>query len=459
MELADKGYNLAPDVKAGIGLFSFVDYGQPIAGESGETIVGNRITDLMKGEVDPTALTFIGEAMGRVFYRDASQGVVYYSEIDRFNQIDPNNYIYFRDAGLLTAVESLHGYLLMLFAHKTVILDAKTGLDETWSLVQELNGVGCCHRDAVTRHESVVFWMGSGSVWAWDGSGPPERISAAIEYPSFSSDMNYQANENPWLAVDPAKKELLVYMGLSDWTSGWGELYFEDTLALRGKCMVYSMGQKTWSTETYRAFRAPGEAGYKYLGKPWTLDNHLLIPASDTPSGNYKYLIVRQSYLAFIGPGDGTHDTYLPPWKRAVLETGFIDLGSVAHDKKLKRLHTAFTGPLLFSDRASAPIHDDALDHWTAYLYQTQEWEDALSTAPWMPLSDLTADYTWDVNAEAGDGYTRSVYTKNNLPSRPCRYVAIRLESAGYAGTTRETLATKAEIGDMALSYSLKERF
>jgi hypothetical protein len=470
INLAAEGITLSPSVKAGVGLFSYVDLGQPIT-DTASQIMGISIADAIGSRsVDTSGLDMKGAALGRAFYGDGTTGKVYYSEPDRYTMVDPLNYMYFQGAGEFITASSLHSYLIMFFKSKTVIMDARSGLDVGWSVVKELDGIGCAHADTITRYESTLFWMGSGSVWQWSGNGDPQRISAPIEYPEFEADMKNAVNM--WCAVDPAKKELLVYMDATAWDSGYAPLYFEDAEGIRSKCLVYSIGQRSWTVETFRAFAywtsgSPDtqEDGYVYLGKPFELDNLLLIPCRKAATGDFKYLVVRQAYTALMY----IHDSDVPIWKRAALETGFMNLGAHGMDKKLKRIHATFTAPRLYGAMA---IEAELLDHWKLYLYQYQDWEDQLSSTPWESLADQTADYEWDVadeddeNATGTTGYHRSHYVLNNIPSRQSRYVAIRLESASTTDPGVddpihfwETTSTKSELGELSLSFATKEKF
>lgn len=463
LALADEGLNLTPVIKGGCGLFSFVDYGQE-TGESSSSILGVPMADLVdvatKRSYD---LELVGFAQGRAFYTspdDSDAGTVYFSAVGRYSVIDPLNYFYFQGSGPLVNVVGIGPYILLWFKRKFIVLDARAGIATGWAPVGEYGGAGLVSRDMLAVHENVAFWAGGGSVWAWAPGGAPQRVSSAIEYPAFAEDLENSA-DRAWMVVDPTKNELLIYvLATGGFFAGWGGRYFVDDLEgvhARGKCLVFSIGLGVWWTETFRAtVNASTDSGYKYLGKPFVLDGRVLIPASRSTTDSYRYLVVRQGY-GLLCPEDG-HNDLVPPLKRAVMETGYMDLGLEGQQKKLKGLHAAFTGPRLYGAIKAHGIDSSILDHWTIELYMFDRRRGTLEAAPWDSLSEMAPAWTWDLAAEAGTGYSKSLYSKRNLPGRPINYVALRLVSQGAAGAVFDTLATKVELGELELTFAGKAK-
>ena len=462
LAMADEGLDLTPVIKGGCGLFSFVDYGQE-TGESASSILGVPMADLVdvatKRSYD---LELVGFAQGRAFFTDpddADAGTVYFSAVGRHSVIDPLNYFYFQGSGPLVRVLGVGPYILLWFKRKFIVLDARAGVATGWAPVGEYDGAGMASRDLFAIHENVAFWAGGGSVWAWAPGGAPQRISGAIEYPAFAEDLENSV-DRAWMVVDPTKKELLIYaLATGGFFAGWGKRYFVDDLdgvVARGKCLVYSLGSGVWWTETYRAtVNASGDSGYKYLGKPFVLDGRVLIPAALNSGSSYRYLVVRQGY-GLLCPSGG-HNDLVPPFKRAVMETGYLDLGLEGVQKKLKALHAAFTGPRLYGTIKTQGIDSSILDHWTIELYTFDRRRGMLEAAPWDSLASMASAWTWDVSTEPGNGYTKSLYSKRNLPGRPINYVALRLVSQGAPGTF-DTLASKVELGELELTFAGKAK-
>lgn len=435
LAVADGGLNLTPAIKGGAGIFSFVDYGQD-SGESATTIMGSAMHDLVDASTKRYYdLELVGFAQGRAFYTSggaADGGTVYFSVAGRYSVIDPLNFFYFKNSGPLAAVEGVGSYIIFLFESKVVVIDARSGIDTGWSVVLELEGVGCDSADLVARHESLVFWAGGGSVWLWTGAGRPQRISERIEYPGFAEDMKTAAAA--WMFVDPVRRELLLHLRKSAFANGWGARYFTDSLAgaeVRGKCLTFAIETGAWCTETLRSLASATDDGYKVLGRPFALGNYVLIPVATVGASEYDYLVVRQAYQKLLA-GAVVHEPLLPPWKRAVMETGFMDLGASGVEKKPKRLYPAFTAPLLYGAVATGGISADIADHWTLEMFTYSARRGSLlGGSPWESLEAATPVWVWTPAAESGGGYSKSIYALRSLPRKPTNYVAFRLVSQG----------------------------
>jgi len=452
-ELAERGLVFRSKYKVGAGLYAFVDWGQDPAGETAETILGASLRDLMgKDALDLTTMEMVGTAQGRAFYTSADGDLAYYSEVGRFSIVSPLNFLSFRNTGSLVFVEEIEHYLLLFYESKVVALDTRSGVDVGWGMTFELDGVGLLNADCVERAEGAIFWMGTGGLWRWIPGGQPARLSTAIEYPEFASDMTL-AKSRAWLAVDPKRDQLLAYFGDDTAYSGWGDFLLEGDSGYESRVLVYSLKQGTWTTETMRAAVNATILTADILYKPFSLDNHLLIPVASSALA-IKYCVIRQAYLDFIATSPSVpHDISFPLFKRAVLETGILDLGASFADKKLKRLHATFTGDAY----GGRTVLGTVLDNWIFELFTWRSHTDDMP-APWASLESLAPAYTWDVGAESGTGYDQSTYILNNLPSSPIRHAAFRLVSAGSRDDRYLANVCKTELGSIDLTFRSKAK-
>lgn len=481
--------SIDPFSKAGIGYHSFVDWGQSRGGDTSRTVLGITLDELMNDAIDVNDLVPIGSSLGRMFYRlgTGERTLIYYSLVDQPTIVPPTNRISMGDTGEAIGISNVHGFIMFFFRRKLVIVDARQGLDQSWSIMGEYEGAGCVSKDTIAKLRGTTMWVGGEHIWRWDGTEKdPYIASEYFDYPGFGKDIE-TASDYMWGFMDPVRGDYLLYFPHSSSYTALGQEVFNSLWGDEARLVVYHLADGKFSTETLRSFvQANDSQTYetlKYAGNPIFLENMTLIPvgANSTHSGFY-YMAARQDYTKLTADHDFTDaDTLATPlWKLPVVELGILDLGSSITEKALKRLHAAFSG----GDFGGwdAPTLDTewlALDHWKIDIWRYNREvhaDQATGGEATLPegSEDLethraTADWTYDFKTHLyGDGAAEETSTwrqdKASIFEIPIfgqrgRFFGIRLIGGIWDAVTYDAGYTVApfEIGKLGLSYEIEE--
>ena len=483
--------SIDPFSKAGVGYHTFVDWGQTRGGDTSRTVLGISLDELMNDTLDVNDLIPIGSSLGRMFYRLGSgeRTLIYYSLVDQPTIIPPQNFISMGDTGEAVGISNVHGFIMFFFRRKLVILDARQGLDQSWSIMGEYEGAGCVSKDTIAKLHGTTMWVGGEHIWRWDGTEKdPYIASEYFDYPGFGKDIE-TASTYMWGFMDPVRGDYLLYFPHSSSYTALGQEVFNSLWGDEPRLLVYHLANGKFSTETLRSFvQANDSAVYetlKYAGYPIFLENMTLIPVgSSATHEDFYYMAVRQEYTKLTASHTWTtaDDLATPLWKLPVIELGILDFGSSITEKALKRLQAAFSGGDFGGWTApTVDAHWLALGHWKIDIWRynrefnADQGVDGEATLP-TGSEDLvthraTADWSYDFKThDYGDGAAEETSTwrqdKASIFEIPIfgqrgRFFGVRLVGGVWDAVTYDAGYTVApfEIGKLGLTYEIEEAF
>jgi hypothetical protein len=474
-------------------LVTYADYGDDLAGESAETMLGTTLQAMIRNSenIYDTDLYMKAVEGDRAWYaRDGEESRAYYSETGRYSIVGELNYVEFPKAGMLVGAKSLAGMMYLFFENATVVLDVRGGLDTSWGRIGEFPGIGLAARSLVCAFGDTVYWVGYNGVWSSKRGGTPARVSEVLNYDEFASDLELVSGlvfGGPWLAVDSLKFELVLYLPHDAGMSAWGSRFFlghtqagNMNPTYQPRVLVYSLLAKAWRAETLKTdinlSVSAADAGefsiYKdmmladtsdvgtlaTLGLPFNDGHNLMIPVGSSPIGDVTttepflpYFYSRQRYYDYLD-SDAEDVALNPLKKRMLLETGYFDMGNFAARKKLKRLHVSFTG------KSSGLESGDMVGQWHFEVFSFKVGDGF--EPPWGEALDDSKVYDKQFDATSETDEDESIF-QLRMPGKKFRYIAMRLEGGLFDSTTyfnHVWSVPYAEIGELAMSFVPKRQ-